>query len=252
MYGTRLPYRVTEADRKQFRIADPALTTKTKREVFDLVHANKQDFSIALLILVQAIDLLTGDSLLHVAVRAQSMNSVIHLMEGFDRTNNPRNPFDHWSRHAFIAHQNRDGDTVFHVAARSGNLKLMIMLYRFINNHWSALDPDMEDEESPENDKFPKTVDEGYSSSRLMLLITKNRAGRGAAAEARFVGNYEISGWLDAVANRLDPEGSRRTGQGISDMVDIVMEGFCYDLMIERKQRETQEKLLTSFSYLRV
>lgn len=256
MYGTRLPYDVTEDDRTQYCIGGPALTKETMHQVFELVRADEHNFSIPSFTFVQAIDPNTEDSLLHVAVRAGSMNGVVSLMARFDRVmrtcGGPRNPFYIWERHAFIAHQNRNGDTVFHVAARRGNLKLVIMLYRFIYNHWSATCPDLEDEEAPENGEFPETADEGESSPSLMLLITRNRAGRDAASDARSVGNNEIAGWLDAVANRLDPEGNRRTEKGISDMVAIVKKGYCYDLMVERKQRGGQQKLLHSFSNLGV
>ncbi|KFG85727.1 hypothetical protein MANI_021119 [Metarhizium anisopliae] len=263
MYGIRLPYRITEKDRKDFCIGGPALTEEMRQQVFELVRADEHNFDIPPFTLVQAIDPDTEDSLLHVAVRAGSMNGVVSLMERFGcvmRTCGfgPRNPFYIWERHAFIAHQNRNGDTVFHVAARGDNLKLVIMLYRFIDSHWSATCPDLEDpedldgEEAPENWEFPETADEFESSHSLMLLITRNRAGRDAASEACCVGNNEIAEWLDAVANRLDPEGNRRSKKGISDMVRMVKEGFGYTLMAGRKQRETRQNLSNSFSKLQV
>lgn len=259
MYGTRLPYRITEKDRTDFCIGGPALTEEMRQQVFESVRTDEHNFSVPPFALVQAIDPDTEDSLLHVAVRAGSMNGVVSLMARFDRVmrtcGGPRNPFYIWERHAFIAHQNRNGDTVLHVAARRGNLKLVIMLYRFIYNHWSATCPDLEDlgnEEAPEIAEFPETAGEDESSPYLMLLITRNRAGRDAASEARSVGNNEIAGWLDAVANRLDPEGNRRTEKGISDMMAMVKKGYFYDLMVERKQREGQQMLSTSFSNLGV
>ncbi|EFY95815.1 ankyrin repeat protein [Metarhizium robertsii] len=260
MYGTRLPYRITEKDRADFYIGGPALTEEMRQQVFESVRTDEHNFSIPPFALVQAIDPDTEDSLLHVAVRAGSMNGVVSLMGRFDRVmrtcgGGPQNPFYIWERHSFIAHQNRDGDTVLHVAARSGNLKLVIMLYRFIYDHWSATCPDLEDlgdEEAPENVEFPETAGEDESSPYLMLLITRNRAGRDAATEARSLGNYEIAEWLDAVANRLDPEGNRRSKKGISDMVRMVKKGFGYTLMAGRKQRETRQTLSNSFSKLQV
>jgi hypothetical protein len=237
MYGTTLPYLVTDADRKEFGIASQALTPEMMQHVFGLVRANEHKFYIAPCTLVQAIDPTTGDSLLHVAVRAGSMDGVVSLMARFDRAGQRR--FYRWARHAFIAHQNHHGDTVFHVASRSGNLKLIIMLYRFIDCHWSAPHPDVEDEDAPENEVYPFTASEDSSSPRLMLLITKNRGGRDAAAEARLVGNDEIAEWFDAVADKLDPKGTRRAEEGISDMMAIVKELFWYDLMRERQQKSS-------------
>ncbi|OAQ61852.1 ankyrin repeat-containing domain-containing protein [Pochonia chlamydosporia 170] len=239
MYGTTLPYLVTDDDREKFRIGGKALTPEKIQEVFELVRADDHDFFIEAFTLTQAIDPTTGDSLLHVAVRAGSMDGVVKLMERFDRARRPRppRPFYTWAYHAFIAHQNYNGDTVFHVAARNGNLLLMKMIYRYIDPHWSAVCPE-DDSDAPEEDVYPITVDEEYSTPRLMLLLTKNRAGRDIIAEARLVGNDGLADWLDAIVDRLDPKRDRRTEEGIAEMTAKVRQWFWYDMMSERQQKQ--------------
>jgi hypothetical protein len=118
------------------------------------------------------------------------------------------------------------------------------MLFRSIRRHWSAVRPDVKvmPDGPPENDVYPKDVSESASAPCLLLLLTKNRLGRDPAAEARHAGNGHLAQWLDDVLTRYDPEGTRRTGAGVADMIVSVRKRYGHDLM-EQRQREGDKVL---------
>ena len=84
MYGTKLPYRPTEADRKELRrgqleILDLAREPEKIQEpnAVLLKHYSPLDF-------IQAIDPDTGDSVLHILSRSASVDAISEVMATFD------------------------------------------------------------------------------------------------------------------------------------------------------------------------
>ena len=240
MYGTKLPYRVTDTDRKELRVTLP-WEPDEEREFLDRVRTGRYTHPYApLSVRLGAIDPATGDSALHIAAKSTSpLNTVKNIMSGFGPDScigrGPR-PIYKWARHALLVHQNYDGDTALHIAARSGNQLLLTMLYRYMNDHWSAVCPEVVEMEDgpPEYAVYPYDTDDSLSTPCLLLLITKNKMGRNPAAEARHSGNEHLAEWLDAIIPRLDPDGTRLTEANVTEMIELVKYEHFHDWAKER------------------
>ena len=235
MYGTKLPYRTTDANNKKLD-ASRAWTPEDVEDFLDQIRTGRYTHPYASPeILVETIDPITGDSTLHIAAKSISpLDTINTIMSGFPPGSCDGRDwcfFDRWAYHALLAHQNYDGDTVFHIAARSGNKLLLTMLYRYVTGHWSASCPEEieMDDGPPEHDIYPHDTDDWLSAPRLLFLITKNKMGRDPAAEARFSGNGELAEWLDAIIPRLDPDGTRLTEANVAKMIELVKHTHCHN-----------------------
>lgn len=241
MYGTKLPYQPTEEDKKYFSLTTLMVPDQYRPQlVLDSArHLGDELSKFPPFAFLQAIDTETGDSALHIVAKSAALDAVSKISMTFDDRNNNR--FYRWGRHALFVHQNHAGDTIFHVAARSGKQNLLTMLFRTFENHWSASCPEVNvmDDGPPEDEIFP--VDLEYLSHeyqavapKLLLLITRNKMGRDAAAEARHAGNEDLARWLDAVVLCLDRGGKRRQEARVAEMTEYVKDSFCHNLIRER------------------
>lgn len=240
MYGTKLPYRPTEADRDLFTVGrgwEPdevqGLLDRTRAKP----PSEADPFSVPPQVLLHAIDPATGDSLLHIAAQAASADAVNKIM---DRFGCEQRRFYVWAHHALLAHQNHSGDTAFHVATRSGNQMALTALYRHAFEHWSAFYPEemVMDDGPPEHMVYPEDIEGDYSAPALLFLITKNKMGRDPAAEARHAGQDDVAQWLDDVVLRLDSDGTRRTEAHVDEMIALVKYEKWHDLMAERQGQQ--------------
>lgn len=235
MYGTKLPYWKTDRDTTRTDAAR-AWTPEDVERFLDRIRTGRYTRPYAYpSALVEIIDPATGDSALHIAAKSISpLNTINTIMSGFPPGScdgRGRRFFDRWAHHALLTHQNHDGDTVLHVAARSGNKLLLTMLYRYVAGHWSARYPEEieMDDGPPEHDVYPHDADDSLSTPCLLLLITKNKMGRDPAAEARCSGNEDLAEWLDAIIPRLDPDGTRLTEANVAEMIELVKQEHCHN-----------------------
>ncbi|CAM1510738.1 Fc.00g082510.m01.CDS01 [Cosmosporella sp. VM-42] len=122
MFSTKLPYCVTEADVKEL-VVGRAYPPDQVQGVLDQARAGDlAAFCVEVELIIQAIDPATGDSLLHIAAQLASMEAINKTMARFDRH---RCSFYVWAQHTLLVHQSHSGDTVPHIAARSGNQNLL-------------------------------------------------------------------------------------------------------------------------------
>ncbi|KAH7303621.1 hypothetical protein B0I35DRAFT_446335 [Stachybotrys elegans] len=234
-YGVKLPFRPTENEQKEY-LQDPSMEDNVVKEILGRARAGDMAiFSLSPGKFTQIIDPDTGDSLLHVAVRLASLEAVNTIMACFRRG---KRVFSVWSRHALLVHQNHDGDTALHIAARSGNQLLLTMLFRYLCSHWSAECPEEVemDDGPPEKDIYPEDIDESASAPALLVILTKNRAGRDAAAEARQAGHDDLAQWLEDVMQRYDPDKTRRTDEGVAELIALVKAEHGHDAIEQRRQ----------------
>ncbi|KAM5355033.1 hypothetical protein ACJ41O_001679 [Fusarium nematophilum] len=220
----------TDEAAQKYHLLRPGLEPEEVQHILDKARTgDPAAFSLSPQESVQAIDPVTGDSALHIATQLESLDGINRLLGRFG----PRTRrFLVWAWHALLVHQNHSGDTALHIAARSGNQDLLTMLYRNMSEHWSAEYPEIMvmDDGPPEYYVYPDDVDDTFSNSHLLLLITKNNMGRDPAAEAQYAGHDDLAQWLDDVVLRLDRRGTRRTKANVAEMIAFVKDQMSYDL----------------------
>ena len=225
IYGTKLPYQPTKADIPGTNSCHYWTPDKVRDFLDSVRSGNYTKTYSGPSGFVQAIDPDTGDSVLQIAARLSSpFDTINNIMGSFPPgpclLSRPYPPFYEWARHALLVHQNYNGDTILHIAARSGNQLLLTMLLRCVANHWSLQCPEIieMDDGPPEHENW----DDEFSPPILLILITKNNMGREPAAEARLTRHDDLAEWLDAIKARLDPDGTRCTDEHVAEMIEYV------------------------------
>lgn len=140
-----------------------------------------------------------------------------------------------------IVHQNLAGDTALHAAAKTGNLPGVKGVYRLLHRSDVEDDPERgEDSEDPMVEFWTFTGEDGdaewdeFGCPSLAVVCMRNKAGRTAADEARLAGHEDVAAWLDALAERLDPQGRRAD-------TSYVLAGWQMALEYHRYLREDDE-----------
>lgn len=185
---------------------------------------------IALKALALAIDPETGDSLLHIAAASTceplAVQEVIAQTTqrscGLDRSVGPRQR----ALESLLMHQNYAGDSVLHVAARSGVQRATTYLYRAFWNDESrdCLDwttPPLSDSDitTPEFQRIEDPRDNDIRGKCLAFLLLPNKEGHTASDAARFAGHADVAIWLENIVLLLDPDGEFKPLRDIPDVI---------------------------------
>lgn len=174
-------------------------------------------------ILLMAIDPSTGNSALHVATASKNV-------EGLRAVNAEFRPLQvrlRRSYHMLVSHKNHAGDTMLHVAARTGDVQLLVYAYR-IFCHDSLPDEKRWGNSQPVELQGTEGLDQ-FIIPRLAFLIDKNNEGRDAIAEAELAGYPEAVEWLEALVSRMDPSGKRTDAVERAKIEDYVRKLYRYD-----------------------
>lgn len=212
--------------------AFPAESDEVNYLIENVQHKRYKLDQLGHLVMLQAIDPITGDSVLHQAIRDNQPAGFLQLMEQFAYS---RSRWHIWAEHALLTHQNHTGDTILHVAARTGNRNLLVTIYRQFNDHWSAARPElmeMVDGPPPELRRYPDDFYDDFADPPLQFLLMTNQQGNTARDEAQIAGHYHIAQWLEDVVKRLDPEGTRATEAGIVVLNRNINDMFHYKEMV--------------------
>ncbi|KAF4780536.1 hypothetical protein HER10_EVM0012689 [Colletotrichum scovillei] len=140
----------------------------------------------------------TGDTAVHVAAAARNIRALDSHIESFGRdwSANP------WLLTCFRAPfflRNKAGDTVFHVAARTGRLDV-------VNGF--------------EHDPEPMYVPDYMVA--IVLLARKNGNGHTAADDAAAAGHHDVAQWLRLMLERLTLGNKRATERRMARMEELV------------------------------
>lgn len=218
IYGTSLPCRATAKEKDSYS------DNEDVPGLIDLARSGHgppegERFKWKITELLQAFDD-SGNSPLHMVCQNAPLDTCIEMAAEFQKIlyplyscqkpRPPRPPFQRWSPHAFLVHQNQDGNIFLHVVARSGSQSMLIMAYRFLIKDDAYETPDARDP----GDRIPENVIYGYdefddydTAKPLMALLTANNAGRDVAAEAPLqVTRAWHSGWTMLLAGWIQPE----------------------------------------------
>ncbi|KAI0384728.1 hypothetical protein F5Y04DRAFT_220079 [Hypomontagnella monticulosa] len=174
-------------------------------------------------ILLMAIDPSTGNSALHVAAASKNL-------EGLRAVNAEFRPLQVRLRkpyHMLVSHKNHAGDTMLHVAARTGDVQLLVYVYRIFCHDFLP-----GEKHSGSNQPVELQSAEGLDQfiiPRLAFLIDKNNQGRDAIAEAELMGHQEAVEWLEALVSRMDPSGKRNDAVEKGKVEDYVRNLYQYD-----------------------
>jgi ankyrin repeat protein len=148
-------------------------------------------------VLLIAIDVETGDSLLHTAMRAQRIDFLCQLRDTFP----PNSSFAIGSR-LLLRHANHQGQTLLHTAVESGSLNSVIAAYRLFADDTTL------PTETPHHDYTPVEDETDLPDGgipHLVFLLSENLQGQTAADFARAAGFEEAASWIE----KLDPLGER-------------------------------------------
>ncbi|KAF9871762.1 hypothetical protein CkaCkLH20_10696 [Colletotrichum karsti] len=157
-------------------------------------------------VMFMAIEPTTGDSLMHTAAAAQrpdAMDALRHF-----RTHNAAyydNPF-----YALYTHQNHAGDTILHVAARSGKLAVVAAAFQVFRHEHLILDEEkLRSGQDAEGHMWDDDNEEAYHMriGGVLFLVRQNSEGRTAADEARALGFGDIVAWLERTVKAYDTKG---------------------------------------------
>ncbi len=202
---------------------------RTVRAVFDSTSL-RHKLSPTYLILM-AIDLSTGDSVLHAAAAAGNGDALAAAVKMFRGRHGLVEHEHTW--HLIRTRRNAAGDTVLHVAARTGRQDIVTGAYR---QYFSDGMPNEQDIREPgvELPAEEWTYVDGERESHahmppLVYLLMQNNSGPTAAEEARATGHEGIAKWLDAVLERLDPDHESADRTGMQRMQDMVRGRYIYD-----------------------
>ncbi|KAH7317045.1 hypothetical protein B0I35DRAFT_410155 [Stachybotrys elegans] len=167
----------------------------------------------------------TGESMLHAAIDAQRIDSVIRLRRFFT----PSVPRYERAYHLLAVHRTwSTGDTVLHIAARSGIQDMVTAAFRFMACDWLPGEPR----------PFPGTSEDACFAAdqpldvlrlpRLVFLLAENNFGRDAAAEASLAGHGQVAEWLrrvienhDCFNQRQDPAMVQQWRNYVDDMYSL-------------------------------
>jgi hypothetical protein len=152
-------------------------------------------------LLLMAISPATGDSVLHTAFIAQRLE-MVGAINGMFCSHSLHFP----ARQFLILHSNNSGDTILHLAARSGLQKMVTAAYRVF--HYDSL-PDEERFSWPPAEELDLGIEDEDRIPPLMFLVARNEAGRDAADEAQASEHDDIARWLRTLVERIDPINSR-------------------------------------------
>ncbi|KAK2036211.1 hypothetical protein LZ31DRAFT_561302 [Colletotrichum somersetense] len=154
---------------------------------------------------LQAIDPETGDSLVHVIARSGRIGAFRACQTFPTCGNRPAQFRDRRERYLLFMHQNREGDSGLHVAARTGELPLVRVVLRVFEGR----DSDEGVDTPGEYERHRVTGDEGrmlpWDAERILFMEVRNTAGRSAAAEAWHHGHKEVASFLEDVINQSYP-----------------------------------------------
>jgi ankyrin repeat protein len=152
-------------------------------------------------LLLMAISPATGDSVLHTAFIAQRLE-MVSAINGMFRSHGLHFP----ARQFLILHSNNSGDTILHLAARSGLQKMVTAAYRVF--HYDSL-PDEERFSWPPAEEWDLGMHDEDRVPPLLFLVARNTAARDAADEAQHHGHDDIARFLRNLVERIDPLNSR-------------------------------------------
>lgn len=144
-----------------------------------------------------AIEPSTGGTLFHTAVTATRFNLLDPLREFF-----PPNRSFAIGEKALFNHRNHHGETILHLAVKTGRLDLVKAAYYLFNGDVSL------DEEPPVADWTPDSELCDFLPS-LTFLLDQSNDGQDAAALARSEGFGDLATWIDHEVDKLDPLGKR-------------------------------------------
>jgi hypothetical protein len=181
--------------------------------------------------LLTTIDPFTGDSIVHRAAAAGDLAvlDAIPSCFGWQLTSHTERLL--W---VLIVHQNKNGDTALHAAARAGNLKGVRGLYRIF--HLRSCHPYFDLDDYGEADLPPEYwgwgaeegLDEYANRPALDFVCMKNRAGRDAAGEAREAGHESLAVFLEHLVTKLDCDGMRTDEEYMRDARVKTLEHYNY------------------------
>jgi hypothetical protein len=191
----------------------------------------EREIKTDMLELLTAIDPVSGDSIVHRAAAAGDLGVLNAIPGCFGRQGTRRTERRLW---VLLTHQNKNGDTALHAAARAGNLRGVRGLYR-IFHHRSChpfFDLDYYDETDPPPEFWewgPEVgLDDYANRPALDFVCMKNRAGRDAAGEAREAGHESLAVWLEDLVAKVDCDGMRKDEEYMRDARLKTLEHYRY------------------------
>ncbi|KAK1487652.1 hypothetical protein CTAM01_11685 [Colletotrichum tamarilloi] len=172
----------------------------------------------------------TGDTAVHVAASARNIGALGSHIESFGRdwSANP------WLLTCFRAPfflRNKAGDTVFHVAARTGRLDVVNGVWRVFWLHPGWNQPSYESgsdayapvcEDLGEFEHDPEQISVPEYMVAIVLLARKNGNGYTAADEAAAAGHHDVAQWLRLMLERLTLGNKRATESRMARMEELV------------------------------
>lgn len=157
-----------------------------------------------------AIEPATGNSLMHTAILAQRIDLLDTL-----RYYRPRSDAPFMRQFELLySHQNHDGDTILHLAARTSRRDLVTAAYQvYVFQDIDSPDESLQSTEPAESMPSIWSTNEGEEGAmriaEILFLIKENAAGRTAADEARALGQDDIAAWLERALQLCDPKRER-------------------------------------------
>lgn len=144
-----------------------------------------------------AIEPSTGGTLFHTAISAHRLDILDPLRELF-----PPNMRFAIGEKALFNHKNHHGETILHLAVKTGRLDLVKAAFHLFNGDVSL-------EEEPDVENWTPDTELSDFLPALVFLLDKDGDGQDAATIASSKGYEDLAVWLDREVQKLDPEERR-------------------------------------------